>query len=308
MAQGVFVCVGQSGAGKTTISQKLCLASGRHLHYVVNNTTPDKIYNKSFVDTTFENALSLSNCSIIFEDCIRLTNAEIDILLNMVNKRARHFNVTPLFIHVHSILRNSIYPVVRQVPFVIFFNTCSAEDVKHILHHAGCFSKEKVQDYVLDFASHTERCFYLLNIKTKTFSLSSEKELQALIPKPQIDIDLSPEEQFAMELGIDKKQLLDRAETILRLGPNSEKSIPLFQIITSTFRSSLDYNDYCLKLEIQNSGKIEKFSIIDLCNVASSETKIPDRRSNLLFKFITEQIKPPECLIKNRVFRSVLLK
>lgn len=308
MAQSVFVCVGQSGAGKTTLSQKLCLASGRKVHYVINNTTSDKIYNKSFITTTFEEALSLSNCSMIFEDCIRLTNAQIDNLLNMVNKRARHFHVSPLFIHVHSILRNSIYPVVRQVPYVVFFNTCSAEDLQHILHHTRCFSKEKVQDYVLDFASRTERCFYLLNTRTKEFSLSSEKDLQALISKSKFACELEPDEQFAMEFGIDKKELLNRAETILRLGSNSEASIPLFQIITSKFRNSLDYNDYCLTLEIQNSGKMEKFSIIDLCNVASNESENPDRKSNLLFKFIMKEIKPPECLIKNKFFRSALLK
>lgn len=306
MSNNTYLLVGTSGAGKTILAKKLCLKSGHKHHYVVNNNNYDDQYLDQFKSVTFEETLTLSNCSIIFEDLLLLSAQEIKTLVTMINRQSRHRNITVIML-VHSLLANNCFHLVRIVRHLIFFAQCSVANLKAVLVHLGMHDKQEINILIQEFTKYKNKLysFFHLNTNTGAFGPSSIEKLVSIIQAQNKNSEL-----HLVEMDNNKEQLLKRGCQILELSPNSKESCLLFQLIAAKFHQSLDLNDYTLKLYNKEVQTKEKYNILDLCALAvnnSSQNK-PDQRTYLLFNFVMQHLHPPKCLIRNPHLKRLMPK
>lgn len=300
-----FIFIGRPSSGKTSLSQRLCLKSSQKCHYVVNNSIFNEQYDTHFQTCSFKNVTSLTQASVIFEDVIQIPKSDLDQIYEVVNKCSRHQNLMPIFVLCHAILGNQIFSLVRSIPFIVFFATLQIVNVKSVLQHFQ-LDKKEIKKHIEQFNKVKDpHSFFLFNGLTGSFKPSSEKELLGLISS----LNKKQESTFPiMEHDNSRADAILNGEKILRISNNNELSCHLFRMIIRKYSSDVDFNDYTLTLKGQDSQRMVKFSIIDLCNTAVSKNEEPNAENILFFKFILESLTPPQSLVINREFRKMLVK
>lgn len=307
----IILIIARTSGGKTHLARRISLASSRKKHFVVNQSA--SLLGSEFQAVSFEELSKLQNCSLIVDDCINLPPNHYTALAEVCNKGGRHSCIYPTTFCCHSIFSNNIFGLLRLVNYVILLPSAHPANARSVLTYSGLYTKAQVQVQVDKFIEAKDKfAIFLLDTINKDFGEVSFADLvrRLHIGDKKFEREVATTNQPSAMAMLDPHFLesLNRGSKILELSENPAAACLLFKFLCHNFADRLDMNDYSLTLKKggKEGDKSERYSILDLSEMATTANKKPERKTILLLKFIKKRLLIPQTLIKNKFCRRIL--
>ena len=310
MQPSIILIVAKTHGGKTYLARRLALSSSRKKHFVINPTGGTLA--EKFQSVAYPELSKLQNCTLIVDDCINLTKDQYTAIAELCNKYSRHHSVYPTAICCHSLLSNNIFGLLRLVSYTVLLASAHPANVKAALNYSGLFDKAEVQVQLKTFIQNKDPfAIFLLDTIERTFSQVTFSDLiqRLRIGDKNFEKEVGEKSTFSSMALLDPNFLesLNRGAKILELSENPVAAGLLFKFLCQNFADRMDMNDYSLTLKKKNSkGNLERYSILDLADLATSSNKKPEPKAIWLLEFIKKRLLIPQTLIKNNACRRIL--
>ncbi len=312
----IYLFCGRPAAGKSHLSRQLCLSSGQDTHYVLNNTANSGEYKEQFQPIDFDQLDGISHASLIVEDIIRISEANLTKLFHVINNFSRKRSIFPIILITHGLIGDKLFSLPRAVSYIVYFTGVHTSNIKYVLQNSGLSSPEEVRGHIKNFVSVTEKhSFFIYNCVTGSFTRSTMKELTSTVQKATKKAKNKSEERGLMlqERGFGGTTLeaaIKKAEQLLDLSPSPSEAKLLFGMIFRRFSDQIDLVDYTLPLVRKEQPDASvSFSLIDLCSVACDprpNSPLVTPRLMEFFRFLAQNVTPPRLIIKNPEMKAYI--
>lgn len=110
--------IGATGAGKSYAAQELLVAEG--LDVVVVNDASDKVWPQKFRRISWGEVLKATNCNVLVEDLINVTDKEVAVLKLLLNYNAHHKVLPTVIFIAHSSNGTGAYTILQNMSHFCF--------------------------------------------------------------------------------------------------------------------------------------------------------------------------------------------
>ena len=280
--QRTVLIIGRSGSGKSTLTARLTKGLKVPVH-VVN----DRANAKGYVQTSWEEAKTLSNACLVFEDVIGASKKEFKILQGVLAFSNHHLLLNPIFIVAHAIYCNNIHGLLSYVTEVII--TACRGNVSSLIATLNYFrfDKEERSCFLSRFLSSClPYTHFVLDVEKRTLKhVSSDASVESSSVDPLAALSMS--------------EASGAANRFLALLPESGKALAIFDLIKTKVSSKwIDSDDLTITLHNARGASV-RISLIDYLFALTTPDAEPSRDVALLHRYISRKVLLPAAFILN---------
>lgn len=275
----IGLVVGQSNSGKTTLISSIISDNSFPKVYYINDKSREN-------SITFKDVEALRECCLIIEDLYNCTREQLVVLQHLLNYKAHHDNVNPIFIVCHSIQKTKIHNLLPLVTHVYLTGVRSnIGSLKSILLY---------YNFPLDVKHQFFRL--LLNNKKpfRHFCLDLQKGIMEPDVSPTFDNKTDKDSTKIEESGLSV-----RKNQFLSFMPDPHRAEILFDLIISKLSDHyVDSESMCMRFS--HKKKIFEVNIFDYILFVTSEKKMNEKQINHfknVHKCLSRYVKIPYCLV-----------
>jgi hypothetical protein len=279
--------LGRSGSGKTVAAAELLEAEGRPMH-VVNGEPPSP----SFTVCKWSEVLQLSKCSLLVDDLVSVSSANLAILQTLVNVNARHKDVVVILV-CHSLVKNNIYSLMSFVTQVNF--TMGRSNARSIGLVCDYFrvSKQQRDQYVETFlADKAEYGYYVFSTGTLSFTKHGKSGVGA--PSSSTAASTSAP---ACEAALRLRETAENYVTLFCQEP--QKVLAVYDFIVPRIPVHALKADLTLSLKNKGSGQMVQLSLLDYLQALNSKER-PSRQILSVHAYVGKYVTLPRMFVQNR--------
>lgn len=300
MTLHVYIILGSSNSGKSTLARKLTRKTKRKTYVLNDRTGNERIFEKMEI-ADFE---KMRNCAAIVEDVICLPDRERHMLQTLLNFNSNHFNVQPIFILTHSIKNNNIFSLLSFVRGIIFM-TQSASSIGSLKTIFNFYNVEKSEskNFLQKWSEHKKQFeFFYFDIEKGSFTLNA---FDAILKQ-------NYEANFKNDEPTLKKYIAKEGERIFNLlGYKKKLAVEILQFIINSFKlTSFDRAEFTLTFnrKSKNDKNTLKINLIQFVQNMISKKKC-EKNHIIFFKILLSKndLIPPY-FVYNPSFERILKK
>ena len=242
----------------------------------------------------FEDLEKLKSCALIADDLMNINATEFQQLKTLLDRVARHNNVSPVILISHCIGRTGLYSLLShlcEIWFTLEKGNCQAIA---LTCEALKFGKTAKNDFITRFLEASEKFgIFILSTQKRTFEMRVCPPRGGKIPKVVAPPpDLEPYRRTA-ELYIP------------HFCADSKKSMCVFNyILLKLPTASLHSDDLTISLQRKESKSAQRFSILDWLVCLEKQIR-PSNQMRSLHRYIIRHVQLPDCMITNKYMKKL---
>lgn len=287
----ISVPEGASGSGKTTICQHIF--GGLKGVRVLNEKEGEET---GYIPVTFDDLEGLEDCSVLADDMMRLKESDFSRLQYLLSYTARHRDVSPVVVVVHTLLNNNVFGLISHIDQVWFtLSKCNVQSLG-IVCSAYHFTKAQRKSMVDTLLGAKEVYgHFVLDVEARTFLRGETAPSES--PQQRQSQDKSPAEAAAA--------IRKTAEAYLPLFCSEPKKALLIceYIAAKVPPGCLNSDDLTISLRRKVSGEVLHLSLIDYLHSLNCEEK-PSGDISALHRYLSKYVQLPKCFVTNRHLRQ----
>ena len=281
----VFLVIGQSTSGKTTLASKILRSQTRPV-VVVNDKTDEM---RSWKKAEWKEVSSLENVAVLVEDVMRCTDVQLAVLAKLVKFQCHHRNVGPVIMVAHTFQHNRMGPVLECATHLIF--TTSAVTLRSVVAAADYYKFDSTEknDMKQKFLSTAKKYgYFVMDLQKRTFVEGEEDDFSRLLGGGG-----GPTSAVAgAKSGIDVSRYLAHVR-------NPEKARLVYDIITKSLPVGTIDDHFTVKMHKKKSGEAVEVNLIDFLDCLMSEKARPSAAYRHFFGYVRKLANFPSCLVEN---------